>query len=156
KELKRAQNVEINDLGELSWTQRTLALPFPLALHEASISAVSTPGRIVETLDRQMLTVTGLIDPVYTLEIDGQKICAFDRTDLEKGVNIACVETPMLAQARHVQELLRKHADIHELRRQLGVQYLKDESSHLARALSELDAWEEEAVADATAAANPQ
>jgi hypothetical protein len=155
-EVKRAEGIELNDLGTLSWTQKERVLPFPFDEKEPTIASVSAPARIMDTLDREMLTVTGLVEKKYFLEVDEQRICALDRADLERGVNLARLETPMLVQARRVQQLVQKHADIHETRWKLGVKYEGDDSPHLAKALAELDAWEEEALVDVKEAGKPR
>jgi lysophospholipase L1-like esterase len=156
KELVHADNVEVKDLAALSWTARERSLPFPFDVREKTIETVAGPGRIVDTLDREMLTVTGLAEPAYELWIDEQRICTYDKDDLEKGVNIACLETPMLAQARKVQEILKKHGDIHEMRWHVGVKNDGDESPHFAKALAELDAWEEDVLAEVKEHATPK
>ncbi len=125
-------------------------------MREPTIETVSSPARIVDTLDREMLTVTGLTEPAYELWIDDQRVCTYDRADLEKGVNIACLETPMLEQAKNVQALLQKHGDIHDMRWHVGVKNDGDDSPHFAKALAELDAWEDDVLAAAKEKAKPK
>jgi hypothetical protein len=50
-------------------------------------------------MDRQMLRVEGLEPGVYQLSIDGKAVASFTREELQQGVNLALVKTPMLEQA---------------------------------------------------------
>jgi hypothetical protein len=56
----------------------------------------------IGSLDQQLLRVTGLSAPSYSLEIDGQKIGMLSRQELAVGVNLALYQTPMEQQAKSI------------------------------------------------------
>jgi hypothetical protein len=55
-----------------------------------------------EALNQQNLRVVGLAQGEYELQIDELKVGRFDAGELDKGINIALLDTPMLSQARMV------------------------------------------------------
>lgn len=57
---------------------------------------------LVEALDYQALQVRGLRQGKYVLLIDGQQIGRVESGQLEAGINLATLDTPMLEQARLV------------------------------------------------------
>jgi hypothetical protein len=94
----------------------------------------------LETLDRQILKVTGLKASLYQLEIDGMNLGRFTKDRLAAGTNLAELPTPMPKQALEVHELTLKHNSIHGARMQeLQVGLAKRSASHLQPAL---DAWD--------------
>jgi hypothetical protein len=50
--------------------------------------------------DREMLQVSGLRPGAYALQIDSMEIGKFSADQLEKGINLATMKTPMWQQAR--------------------------------------------------------
>ncbi len=99
------QNTTITDIaktnGGIRWTQLDRALPLPLEMRDPSIELVVQAADL-SSLDQQMLRAIGLNPGHYTLTIDGTKIGTFTQTELETGVNLALMETPMLYQARSI------------------------------------------------------
>jgi hypothetical protein len=55
-----------------------------------------------EALNQQILRVAALAPGEYELQIDEQKVGRFDARQLDKGINIALLDTPMLVQSRIV------------------------------------------------------
>ena len=53
-------------------------------------------------MDQEILEVRGLMAENYDLRIDGKSIAILSRADLETGVNLAELSTPMLGQSRGV------------------------------------------------------
>jgi lysophospholipase L1-like esterase len=87
--------------GNVSWTQLDQAVPLPLELNDTMtqfLLRISSLG----ALDQEMLRLSGLSAPRYTLLIDGQKAGAFTREELENGVNLALRQTPIEQQAKAV------------------------------------------------------
>jgi hypothetical protein len=85
----------------LAWTQLDDALPLPLDFNNAMtpmLLAISDIGR----LDEMMLRVESLDAGQYQLSVDGNAIASFSSEELQRGVNLALVKTPMLQQARGI------------------------------------------------------
>jgi lysophospholipase L1-like esterase len=99
------QNTTISDIakknGAIHWTQLDRALPLPLEMRDPSMSLVVEAADLA-SLDQQMLRAIGLNPGHYKLTIDGMKIGTFTQTELETGLNLALMETPMLYQARSI------------------------------------------------------
>jgi len=144
------------DNGSLSWTQKDDALPMPLDLKDPVVSLAVRASDVVQALDQQPLQVSGLTQAQYTLKIDGEEVGSFSREELAGGVNLAVLPTPMLKQALAVHELTLRHNNLHFARwRQVQVPLQNIPSSHLRKALRELDAVEEELVKQQRDAAKP-
>jgi lysophospholipase L1-like esterase len=87
--------------GAVSWTQLDRAVPLPLELNDTMtqfLLKISDLGAV----DQEMLRVSGLTAPHYTLLIDGQKVGSFTREDLNSGVNLALIQTPIEQGAKAV------------------------------------------------------
>ncbi len=69
---------------------------------DAATKLALRSSSVIDDLDREVLKVTNLAKPQYTLEIDGKAIGDFDREALAAGVNLATETTPMLRQAAGV------------------------------------------------------
>jgi hypothetical protein len=111
----------------------------------------------VDSLDQQILKVTGLPDPKYVLKMDGEEIGSWTREELARGVNVALFDTPMLRQALSVYAFSGRRNSI-RLARWQGVQVaLQDETSpHVGEALAALDALDNELLQQQKAAALPK
>jgi lysophospholipase L1-like esterase len=83
----------------LRWTQQDEDLPLPLDLNNAMTAVLLGVSRIAE-IDQETLQIENLPDGTYQLLIDGKSIATFSRAELQSGVNLALLKTPMLAQAR--------------------------------------------------------
>ena len=110
----RAANAEVRELtrtadGGLAFVAEEKALPFPV--HEKAREVADDIG-FDDELNRELLTVGGLAAGDWTLKIDGQAALTRTADEWAKGVNLAtCAETPMMAQARKVLELVQKRAE---------------------------------------------
>lgn len=143
--------------GTLTWTQRDEALPMPIELSDPITALAVKSSDVVADLDQETLEVDGLEAAEYTLKIDGQEVGQFTSEQLAEGVNLAVLATPMARQAAEVHKLTLKHNDIHYVRwRGLEVPLQKMGSTHVTRALKELDEFEDDIVDDQRAAAEPR
>jgi hypothetical protein len=93
-----ATRTTVSELREehnnITWTQLDAADPLPLEMNDTMtqfLLKISNLG----ALDQEMLHVSGLTAPRYTLLIDGQKVGSFTREELGHGVNLALYQTPI-------------------------------------------------------------
>jgi len=93
--------------GSLAFTVLAKALPMPVA-REAK--PVLGRFKVAETLNREIVRVTGLGPGTYALTIDGTEVGRWAAEDLAAGVNLGFNEkTPQYAQA---QEVFRRTAEL--------------------------------------------
>ncbi len=156
-----ADQASVTDLarsGEgLTWTQLDKALPFPVDLKDPIVALATKTADFFTALDRQPLKVDGLSPNEYTLSIDGEMVGTFTNDQLNTGINLAELVTPMTKQAIEVHKLTLKHNNLHKLRwRQIQVPYQTAKSEHLAQALEGLDGIEAEMVAEQHTMAQPK
>jgi lysophospholipase L1-like esterase len=127
-----AERSEVSDLatsgGGLSWTQLDEALPLPVSFEDATIELAQRAGADLESLDQQVLAVSGLAVGRYELKIDGQAVGAFTEEELAKGVNLARYSTPMRGQAYAVAWAAGDGHELQKLRRRLLVAKAQDPS----------------------------
>ena len=110
----------------------------------------------MEALNQQTLRIRGLEAAKYTLKINESAIGSFSREQLEQGVNVAGLPTPMAKQSLRVHLLTMQRSDVHETRwKQLQVGLRDDNLARLSAALEGLDAVEEELAAQQRSAAQP-
>ena len=90
--------------GPLTWSQMDRALPLPLPPAEVDpfIALTLTVSDITQSLNQQPLRVTGLAAGNYELTIDDKSVGKFTAEQLAAGINLAVLETPMVAQSRLV------------------------------------------------------
>lgn len=156
-----AKNASITDLsasnGTLRWRQTDKALPMPLDLKDAGIALALKSSDFVDTLDKEMLLVSGLTAPVYALSVDGDRIGTFSREELAGGINLATLPTPMLRQALAVHALTLKHNNIHFARwREIQVPLENYSLSRIEDTMVAVDALENELIAKQRSAAQPK
>ena len=156
----RAENTAVSDLKEsngLAWTQTDKALPMPLNLKDPATKLAIQSSDFLQALDWQPLKVTGLKGQRYQLKIDGEEVGTFTRPQLEEGVNLADLSTPMAKQAQAVHDLTLKHNNIHFTRwRELQVTLAQQPLPHLSQAMEALDNLETDLVAQQRQAAQPK
>ena len=106
--LSDATNTDVTQLqrtkGGLGWTQDDRALPLPFASTESDpfTDLVQHVSDLNQSLNQEILRVDGLSDGLYELQIDGRRVSTFTAAQLAAGVNLATMDTPMLAQSRLV------------------------------------------------------
>ena len=154
---KNTQVTELEKKPNLSWTQLDNALPMPFDPKDDALALVLRSSNIVESLDQQVLKITGLSAPKYVLKIDGEEIGAWPREDLAQGVNLASLNTPMLRQALSVHAFSARRNALRMARWQ-GVQVAlqEEKSAHVGEALAALDALDEELLQQQRATAIPK
>jgi hypothetical protein len=106
------------DKRGLTWEELDHALPLPLPPAEVDpvLDFVARQTDLVQSLDQQPLSVTGLPTGQYDLFIDNRKIATFSATELASGVNLALLDTPMLEQAQLVAQDCEKRNVLEEAR----------------------------------------
>ena len=112
----RADNAKVTGLkcgSSLSWTETDGALPMPVDMEDKVMALSVRSSDFIAALDQEPLKVTGLSAARYTLTIDGEKVGSFTKQQLEEGINLATLPTPMAKQAAKVHDLTLKHNDIH-------------------------------------------
>lgn len=104
-----ASNTELTQIrktkaGALSWVQsdRALPLPLPSKASDPVLHLALDSSTLIQDLDQQMLRVSNLRTGTYELRIDEKLIGTFTDEQLKAGINLALLDTPMLAQARLV------------------------------------------------------
>jgi lysophospholipase L1-like esterase len=107
--------------GAIRWNATEGALPFPLSSvagngNDAPYNLAVASSDFVAALDQEMLKVSNLASGRYRLTIDGRIAGEFTSAQLEQGINLAVLPTPMLDQARLVGRLTQIRADIHNSR----------------------------------------
>jgi len=111
----------------------------------------------MDSLNREMLKVTGLPAGPHTLSIDGEEVATFSAEQLAAGVNLAGLKTPMWAQADRLHHLTLKHNNIHFARwRSLQVPMAVEELESVPAAMESLDTVEAELIRKQRLAAQPQ
>ena len=170
KQVAKAENTAVTGLTvgpTISWSQKDAALPMPVSLRDRSVPIGPRRGAatmdlalkasdFMEALNQETLRVRGLEGASYTLKIDGSVAGAFSREQLEQGLNLAGLPTPMAKQALGVHLLTLKRGDVHEMRwKQLQVALHDDNPTRLPAVLEGLDAMDEELAVRRKAAAQP-
>lgn len=115
-----AKNTVITGLrtsaGDATWTQKDDGLPFPLNLEDPLTKLVIDSSDFMQMLDRQPLKVTGLASGNYVVTIDEKAIGTFTAQQLNDGVDLASLSTPMRDQAMRVLQLVRERGEVHNQR----------------------------------------
>lgn len=143
KPIATAQNASVTDLRKskdsLQWTEtdQALPLPFPPAALDPVLGLTLKLSDLVTALDQETLQVRGLPAGNYELSIDGRKIQAFSNDQLNTGVNLATLDTPMLAQARLVGYDTERKNNLEAARFEIINKTLAAESSPTAAALAQ-------------------
>ena len=147
----------VRTIRGLSWMEKDKALPFPLDSNDPAMAMAARCSDVVQALDQQTLKVTGLPGAHYRLKIDGEQIAVFGREQLEEGVNLALLDTPMKKQATRVHALTRKRNEVQFGRwRQVQVALQNDSLPHKQAALDALANLEQGLLQEQRAAAQPK
>jgi lysophospholipase L1-like esterase len=154
----KSSNTVISDLkndGSLRWQQTDKALPMPVDMKDPVMALAVRSSDFVQALNQEVLKVKGFSGEKARLSVDGNTVGTFTKEQLESGVNLAELVTPMSKQAQEVHRLTLQHNDLHALRwRQ--VQVKNAASERLTAALNALDGLEDEIVEQQRKAAKPQ
>jgi lysophospholipase L1-like esterase len=156
----RTDNAKVTGLqvgSSLSWSETDSALPMPLDLDDKVVALSVHSSDFLEALDQEPLKVTGLASARYALKIDGEKVGDFTKEQLQEGINLATLPTPMAKQAAKVHDLTRKHNDIHFARwRDVQVTLQDYKFAGEQAAVHALDKLEDQIVQQQRAAAQPK
>jgi lysophospholipase L1-like esterase len=160
KRVARADNTKVTELevgSGVTWTETDGSLPMPVDLSDKVVALAVRSSDFIEALDQEPLKATGLATARYSLAIDGEKIGDFTKQQLEEGINLAVLPTPMAKQAATVHDLTLKHNDIHFARwRDVEVTLQDYKQSREAAAVDALDKLEDEIVQQQRAEAQPK
>ena len=155
-----AENSTVHELrgGEdPNWTQTDKALPFPLDLSDPAIALIVRSSDFVQALDQQILKVDGLSAPHYELRIDGKSVGTFDAQQLQAGINLALLDTPMKKQAARVFHLVQERENVHFGKWKRVMFPLEGLSlAHKQRAIEALTTLEQDLQEEQHAAAQPR
>jgi lysophospholipase L1-like esterase len=83
----------------LAWNQQDQALPLPFDLEDPLMNFVLAISDLA-SCDQEMLKIDDLKAGEYKLTIDKTDVATFSAQQLERGVNLALLKTPMWNQAR--------------------------------------------------------
>jgi lysophospholipase L1-like esterase len=88
----------------LTWVQSDHALPLPFGSAETDpcTELLLRVSDLNQRLNQEMLRIDGLSERLYELRIDDRSVGTFTAAQLAEGINLATLDTPMLAQARLV------------------------------------------------------
>ncbi len=128
---------ELQSGEAVSWRQLDNRLPFPLDPNDPGTLALALKcSDFIDALDQETLKVTGLSKKNYQLRIDGTDQGKFTADQLEAGINLATLHTPMFMQACQVANLTYLHHDKHFQRwRQIQIPLENDSDPDLKTSL---------------------
>jgi lysophospholipase L1-like esterase len=110
------------DATSIHWTQLDEALPLPLSDDNAGLHFLRQLTDIEEELNQQPLKITGLKPGNYQLSIDNSPMGTFTSLELENGVNLADLRTPMRGQSDRVGWTIRDREYAHYVRYRILVE----------------------------------
>lgn len=87
------------DGSRIEWDQMDDALPLPFNFDNELMNFVLSVSDMFSS-DEEMLRLKGLPAAEYSLRIDSMEIGSFSAAQLDKGVNLATMKTPMWRQSR--------------------------------------------------------
>lgn len=137
----------------MSWTQQDEALPLPLELNNPEIQFLLSVSDL-KTWDLQLLQIHGLSAGRYRLSIDGELIASFTKEELDAGVNLALLETPMEKQSRAIDWKADSRSKLSATR--FNLLTTGEEISGSVEALRVLDSLDERMLAEERKAAQPK
>jgi lysophospholipase L1-like esterase len=158
--VKRSEDTTVSavEAGDvLSWTQEDKALPMAIDKRPETIEIALRYSDVVKILDQETLQVTGLSPGKYRLQIDGQTAGVFDSREMEQGISLGQLPTPMVEQSLAVQVHAFKHNYLHLARwRMVEDSYKDDHLPGTRPAADALNTLEERAIALQRATAQPK
>lgn len=156
----RVENTQVTELkteGALTWTQTDNSLPLAIDMNDAATALAVKSSDVMDSLNKQLLKVTGLTAARYQLKLDGEVIGDFTKEQLGDGMNLAWFPTPMAKQAAAVHALTLRHNTLHFTAwRQVQVPFQTSKSANVAKTIDALHALEQEVIAEQRATAQPK
>lgn len=150
----KSENTNITALSkEKSWTwrQHDRVLPMPVNMRDpampaalrraaAGVDLALQSSDFLQSMNQETLTVKRLPGGRYLLRIGGVQVGSFGADELDKGINLAAMRTPMSSRAAMVHQLTVKRTDVHQVRwRQVEIPLREDNLVGLPLALESLD-----------------
>lgn len=117
----------------LAWTQLDDALPLPLDLNNAMTPMLLQMSEIAQ-IDQMILRIEFLKAGHYELLIDAKPVASFSSEELQHGVNLALLKTPMLDQARGIDWTEDRRATLDQARFILSAETKASPNSAIAEA----------------------
>jgi lysophospholipase L1-like esterase len=96
---RTAVSAVTGDDGRIEWDQMDEALPLPFNFDNELMNFVLSVSDLFSS-DQEMLRMSGLRAGEYTLRIDSMVIGRFSAEQLDRGINLATMKSPMWQQAR--------------------------------------------------------
>lgn len=141
---------------EWRWQQQDRALPLPIFANNPATALMLQTSLLTETLNQQMLRVTGLRTGKYQLLIDGVMMGTYAHEALTAGINLALLRTPMMQQAYTVHWETEARQNACETRAHLLRQSGLSNEDETRQTLAALDAMLARAASRIRAKAQPQ
>ena len=91
----------------VGWTQADAALMLPLQVEDLAPQQKSVAA-IAEMFNRQVVRVHGLRAPQYRFTIDGEMMGTVSSDELDRGINVSLLRSPMAKQAAEVYDCARQ------------------------------------------------
>jgi lysophospholipase L1-like esterase len=155
-----AENTVVDSVvleGGLSWTQVDNALPMPVEVDDETLGLALQHSDFTDRLNQEVLKITGLRPGSYRLRIDDELVATLLAWQLEKGINLAVLKTPMSRQGQTVLDLTYRHNHLRFARVMMVENALKEyRPTKLQAAIDAMDSLREEIVSLQRAAAIPK
>ena len=117
----RSENTTVRELENdrvLAWTEDDQALPAAADIKDPPVLlALRCSG--FANLNEQTLRITGMSFERYALTIDGEPMGTFHRDQLDAGLNLALMPTPMWRQAMEALQFTRRLSELRAARGRL-------------------------------------
>jgi len=115
----------------LKWTQLDEALPLPLDFNNSMTPMLLAISDLAQ-LDQMILRIESLAPGRYDLLINGKSVADFTLEELQHGVNLSLIKTPMLDQARDIDSQEDQRAALDRARSILITDVKQNSSSRMA------------------------
>ena len=151
-----AEVTQVDASNGLSWRETDKALPMPIDWKDEAVALAVHSSDFLDSLDQELLRVSGLASGTYVLKIDGETVGVFPSAQLDKGINLAEYPTPMAKQAAEVHALTIKHNNVHFARWRTVQVPLDGQGFDTAASERALDELEDQLVMAQRVAAQPK
>ena len=138
----KVENLSVGENGG-SFCYFPSALPWPA---DGEYLVVDEIFPLTARLNREMLRVTGLASGKYTLRTEGRVLGTFSEAELEKGINLALLDTPSARRAKRAAQIAGQYRAADRKLRNLvyGNTIILREKGRIddpAAAMATLDKW---------------
>ena len=104
--VSQALGAKVTKTGTLEWKETDSVIPMPFNFGDPAVRLVVQSSDVMQSLNDEMLTVTGLDSGTYSLSIDGNEVAKVSADDLSKGLSLARLPTPMMLQSVKVASMV--------------------------------------------------